>query len=108
MGPCHQRVGQLVEYLLGRAARPLENPERVIPALNQVQGRSRLQVAANRPQQIELGKIVTSPLQEKHRQVYQVEVLGPIGSRPAWRVKRKAEKGQSPNARQGAGGRRTG
>jgi hypothetical protein len=68
----------------------------VIGPVNEFESGSLAQPVAHSGYQVELSELITRPLEEEHRKIYLVEVVGSPSVGLPWRVKREAEEGQTP------------
>jgi hypothetical protein len=65
----------------------------MISPIHELERSSSSQPVAHAGYEVQLGKLISSPLKEEHRQIDPVQVIGSASAGLAWRVKGEAEKG---------------
>src|SRR2546430_2346220 len=91
--------GKLVHHLVCSPPSTLEDLERVITALDQVQRGPLAQPFHHRAQQRQVGELVSVSLEKQHRDPHLRQMLRPLVVGPSRRVQREPEKQQSAHTR---------
>jgi hypothetical protein len=97
--PLGNRPGELREHFLQAAPTSLENLERVVAAVDDVEPSARAQTLDDGLEKLEISQAIAGSLKKEHRQIDCIEVLGAIVRGLTRRVERESEEGETADAR---------